>query len=1004
MFNKGSEWRKWDLHVHTPASLDHKYGGNDDATWEKFLTDLENLPEEFKVIGINDYFFIDGYERVLKEKNSGRLKNIDLILPVVEFRLHEFAGVEFKKLNRINLHIIFSDEQNLPLDKIKSQFLNSLQAKYILEKEQTPWHQSITKESVEDLGRQIKSSVSQDKLHQYGSDLIEGFNNLNLHSDSILEALDKSCFKGKYLIAIGKTEWDELKWTDASIAVKKHLINQADIIFTSAESYDAFDKAKQKLQDNGVNDLLLDCSDAHNFSEKTSDKDRIGNCFTWIKADPTFTGLIQATLEPQNRIYVGEIPEKESLKKGKGSYFIDQIEVVKKPTAVCNHKWIDGIKINLSHDLVAIIGKKGSGKSALADIISLLGNSKSSSNYFSFLKEGRFKGKGGFASDFEATLTWLNGTKDIKSLDASIDHESAERVRYIPQAYFEKLCNPDNGDNEFQHELNSVIFSYLTEEEKNGCSNLEALIKLKESSLNDQLFSLKVKLNKLNSEIEEYEAQSQPKVRNLLENKRLLKLQELQDHESIKPNEVSCPSENLTPEQSALKIQMESANSKVLGFSKQIDTLKDNIKASQGKILIANKVIEKTDVLTKYIEAFNEDISKDLENLEIENNIIKFSINLERILGIKTELEKEIPNKLNEISALESSIKENNETIEKINSELSEPFQKYNTYLETLKTWDVKKKQLEGDELIPDSLHGIQHQITMYNNLPNQLAEKKNERKTIASLIYQILESKKLLRESLYEPVQKSIEQNSFINIKNKFEFVSKLNFSFEEFLENLTSHILQRRLDFTPDRIKHTLEDLSQDKDLETQEGVIDFIEELIDKLNEANEEVGIAEMVKKNVTPKDVYNYIYGLDFIKSKYSLRFQNVEVEKLSPGQRGALLLIFYLLVDKDKTPIILDQPEENLDNDTVVNSLVPILNEAKKTRQIIMVTHNPNLAIVCDAEQIIYTNFDRENNYSIHYKSGSIESYELNQHAVNILEGTLNAFNNRSSKYLGVIA
>src|SRR5690606_3996549 len=114
---------------------------------------------------------------------------------------------------------------------------------------------------------------------------------------------------------------------------------------------------------------------------------------------------------------------------------------------------------------------------------------------------------------------------------------------------------------------------------------------------------------------------------------------------------------------------------------------------------------------------------------------------------------------------------------------------------------------------------------------------------------------------------------------------------------------------DFTPDRIKHTLEDLSQDKDLETQEGVIDFIEELIDKLNEANEEVGIAEMVKKNVTPKDVYNFIYGLDFIKSKYSLRFQNVEVEKLSPGQRGALLLIFYLLVDKDKTPIILDQPE-----------------------------------------------------------------------------------------------
>lgn len=168
---------------------------------------------------------------------------------------------------------------------------------------------------------------------------------------------------------------------------------------------------------------------------------------------------------------------------------------------------------------------------------------------------------------------------------------------------------------------------------------------------------------------------------------------------------------------------------------------------------------------------------------------------------------------------------------------------------------------------------------------------------------------------------------------------------------------------------------------------------------MTEANGTVGISEMLRKNTTSVEVYNFIYGLDFIQSKYSLKFQNVEVEKLSPGQRGALLLIFYLLVDKDKTPIILDQPEENLDNDTVVNSLVPILNEAKKTRQIIMVTHNPNLAIVCDAEQIIYTDFHRENNFSISYKSGSIESSELNKHSVDILEGTLRAFNNRRNKY-----
>ncbi len=59
------------------------YGGNTQAVWDAFIVDLENLPSEFKVLGINDYFFVDGYERMLKaKKKEGRLKNIDLILPV----------------------------------------------------------------------------------------------------------------------------------------------------------------------------------------------------------------------------------------------------------------------------------------------------------------------------------------------------------------------------------------------------------------------------------------------------------------------------------------------------------------------------------------------------------------------------------------------------------------------------------------------------------------------------------------------------------------------------------------------------------------------------------------------------------------------------------------------------------------------------------------------------------------------------------------------------------
>jgi ABC-type lipoprotein export system ATPase subunit len=147
------------------------------------------------------------------------------------------------------------------------------------------------------------------------------------------------------------------------------------------------------------------------------------------------------------------------------------------------------------------------------------------------------------------------------------------------------------------------------------------------------------------------------------------------------------------------------------------------------------------------------------------------------------------------------------------------------------------------------------------------------------------------------------------------------------------------------------------------------------------------------QNIKPADHTQYI------EPRYTLLFQETNIEHLSPGQRGALLLIFYLLVDTGHNPIILDQPEENLDNETLVSLLVPVLSEAKKRRQIIMITHNPNLAVVCDAEQIIYSAFDRKSKSVIQYTSGGIESPQMNEHVVNVLEGTKVAFDNRGGKY-----
>ena len=106
------------------------------------------------------------------------------------------------------------------------------------------------------------------------------------------------------------------------------------------------------------------------------------------------------------------------------------------------------------------------------------------------------------------------------------------------------------------------------------------------------------------------------------------------------------------------------------------------------------------------------------------------------------------------------------------------------------------------------------------------------------------------------------------------------------------------------------------------------------------------------------------------------------------------------LLDRREIPLVIDQPEDNLDNESVYQILVTFLKKAKKRRQIIMVTHNPNLAVVADAEQIIHVSINKKNKINDYsFYSGSIENPEINKKVIDILEGTLPAFDNRRIKY-----
>lgn len=176
-----------------------------------------------------------------------------------------------------------------------------------------------------------------------------------------------------------------------------------------------------------------------------------------------------------------------------------------------------------------------------------------------------------------------------------------------------------------------------------------------------------------------------------------------------------------------------------------------------------------------------------------------------------------------------------------------------------------------------------------------------------------------------------------------------------------------------------------------------------LCDKRDGQNITRVIDSQLKKGHTNQELYDYIYGMDYVIPFFQLKMNGKPLSSLSPGERGALLLLLYLFIDMDDKPLIIDQPEENLDNESVFRYLVHFIKAAKKKRQIIMVTHNPNLAVVCDADQIIQMKIDKLNGNKVSYEAGAIENPKINKAIVDILEGTYPAFHNRDCKYFDKI-
>jgi ABC-type lipoprotein export system ATPase subunit len=135
---------------------------------------------------------------------------------------------------------------------------------------------------------------------------------------------------------------------------------------------------------------------------------------------------------------------------------------------------------------------------------------------------------------------------------------------------------------------------------------------------------------------------------------------------------------------------------------------------------------------------------------------------------------------------------------------------------------------------------------------------------------------------------------------------------------------------------------------------------------------------------------------DYLKVIARIKYDGKSPEELSIGQRGTLYLCLKLATESFFDPIIIDQPEDDLDNEFIMNKLVPIFTTIKKYRQVIIATHNANLVVNADAEQVIVAKNDSE---KLSYVSGSLENHEIRSKICDVLEGGKEAFRKREQKY-----
>lgn len=451
-FPRGSEWRRWDLHIHTKGTMKNDQFTSPD--FDTFCNVMFNkaLENQISAIGITDYFSIENYKKVLDyisrinenvnfNNNEKTLIKQILILPNVELRM--LPVTDSGKL--VNIHCIFNPTF---VDSIDNDFFARVKHDGDTGKDYL-----MNEKGMIDLGKSLDTSLNGEIAYRKGVD-----NFVVLHRDlkSLLEK--NSNFKDNVIIVVSNSNRDgasgfqkhydlfegidpgSLEGLRKSIYCISQAVfssNEGDIKYFMGEKSDSEEEVKNKC---GSLKPCIHGSDAH-----TEDKLFLPdeNRYCWIKADPTFEGLKQILYEPESGERVKINPIKPDQK--------ESFKVISKIRFENTSDFPEEIIFN--QNLTSIIGSRSSGKSALLTYISHSidaemteekkqdGPGEGDKYHWDKIKESAFK----------STVEWSNGQPNDESLG---------KIIYIPQNHlFKESKNPID----IKEKIKPVLFKLLPE-------------------------------------------------------------------------------------------------------------------------------------------------------------------------------------------------------------------------------------------------------------------------------------------------------------------------------------------------------------------------------------------------------------------------------------------------------------------------------------------------------------------------------------------------------------